>query len=73
MTEETMKDVDHTHPHTGEAFGNSAAYQRGPAVAADGGQAHETESMKDVTHESPVSEGVARVYERGFERTDESE
>jgi len=35
MTEQ-MKDVDHTHPHTNDTFG--AAFTRGPAVAADGGE-----------------------------------
>jgi len=72
----TMRDVDHTHPHTNQTFG--AAFQRGPAVAADGGEADaDTEeendadaSMSDVDHESP-GDGVNRAYERGTEgRTD---
>jgi hypothetical protein len=74
--DKTMRDVDHTHPHTNQTFGT--AFQRGPAVAADGGEADaesESESdadetMSDVDHESP-GDGVNRTYERGTEgRTD---
>ncbi|MFB6079956.1 MAG: hypothetical protein ABEJ81_02970 [Haloferacaceae archaeon] len=32
---ETLADVDHTHPHTGETFGG--VYRRGPAVADGAG------------------------------------
>ena len=31
-----MENVDHTHPHTDEPFGE--AFRRGPDVAADGGR-----------------------------------
>ena len=69
---ETMADVDHTHPHTNEAFG-AGAFTRGQSVAADGGErsdAETTRTMADVDHESP-GEGVTRAYERGTEgRTD---
>jgi len=75
---DTMADVDHTHPHTNEAFG-AGSFTRGQSVAADGGErsdggenadAEESETMKDVDHESP-GEGVTRTYERGTEgRTD---
>ncbi|MGN8219225.1 hypothetical protein ACTG0T_12875 [Halococcus morrhuae DSM 1307] len=34
----TMSTVDHTHPDTGRPFGDAVVYQRGPAVAADGGE-----------------------------------
>ncbi|MFC6865460.1 hypothetical protein ACFQGE_18595 [Halomicroarcula sp. GCM10025817] len=77
---DTMQDVDHTHPHTNETFG--AAFVRGPAVAADGGErdavdpdgestASADETMEDVDHEAP-GEGVSRAYERGTEGRDES-
>ena len=70
---ETMADVDHTHPHTNEAFG-AGAFTRGQSVAADGGErsddAEETQTMNAVDHESPGG-GVTRTYERGTEgRTD---
>ncbi|WP_135303114.1 hypothetical protein [Haloarcula amylovorans] len=73
----TMGDVDHTHPHTNETFG--AAFKRGPAVAADGGERsseHDAEdeadeTMADVDHEAP-GEGVTRAYERGTEGRDET-
>ncbi|MBV0922698.1 hypothetical protein KTS45_00655 [Halomicroarcula limicola] len=75
----TMGDVDHTHPHTNETFG--AAFQRGPAVAADGGErsgerdaedeTEAEETMSDVDHEAP-GEGVTRAYERGTEGRDET-
>ena len=69
MTEQ-MKDVDHTHPHTNDTFGN--AFTRGPAVAADGGEPSErTATMADVDHES-ADEGVDRAYERGTEGREET-
>ncbi|QIO23259.1 hypothetical protein [Haloarcula sp. JP-L23] len=77
-TNDTMGDVDHTHPHTNETFG--AAFKRGPAVAADGGERDSeadaegnrtAETMEDVDHEAP-GEGVARAYERGTEGRDET-
>jgi hypothetical protein len=37
----TMSTVDHTHPDTGRPFGDAVVYQRGPAVAADGGEPSE--------------------------------
>lgn len=46
----TLADVDHTHPHTDEAFGEAVVYRRGPVVAADGGRtgvADEPESTDD--------------------------
>ena len=71
---ERMKDVDHTHPHTNDAFGS--AFTRGPAVAADGGSDAErtdetTATMADVDHDS-ADEGVDRAYERGTEGRDET-
>jgi len=70
-----MADVDHTHPHTNEAFG-AETFTRGRSVAADGGErsdggeSADAGTMKDVDHESP-GEGVTRTYERGTEgRTD---
>jgi len=66
-----MRNVDHTHPHTGEAFGDAFW---GPAVVADGGQpdAEVTDEMRDVDHESPDDEGADRVFERGTEGRTES-
>ena len=67
-----MRDVDHTHPHTNSAFGS--AFTRGPAVAADGGEADrsdEPQTMADVDHSS-ADEGVDRAYERGTEGRDET-
>ena len=71
MTEQhqTMRDVDHTHPHTNDTFGT--VFTSGQAVAADGGEAdREIETMADIDHTS-TGEGVDRAYERGNEgRTD---
>ena len=72
-----MENVDHTHPHTDEPFGD--AFRRGPDVAADGGerrsneeaQPTDSEEMEDVDHESP-NEGANRTFERGTEGRDES-
>jgi hypothetical protein len=33
----TLGDLSHTHPETGAQFGDTQAYERGPAVAADEG------------------------------------
>jgi len=34
----TMGEFSHTNPHTGKSFGDDFAFQRGPTVAADGGE-----------------------------------
>jgi hypothetical protein len=58
-----MDDIDHTHPHTGEAFGaNGGVFTRGPA-AADGGT--EDDEMQDVDHVAPDGDGAGEVWERG--------
>jgi hypothetical protein len=67
-----MREVDHTHPHTDEPFGEM--HNRGSVVAADGGTSESaeesTQTMDDVSHEPP-SEGANRAFERGTEgRTD---
>jgi hypothetical protein len=63
-----MGDIEHTNPHTGEAFGaNGGVFTRGPA-AADGGT--EGEEMKDVEHEAPDGDGANEVWERGPETDD---
>ncbi|WP_159900941.1 hypothetical protein [Salinirussus salinus] len=69
MTE--MQDVDHTHPHTQEAFG--FRFQRG-AVVADGGEDQrgepDDETMADVTHDTEEDEATTRTFERGTEGRD---
>lgn len=35
----TLRDVNHTHPYTGESFGRTQTYSRGRIIAADGGKA----------------------------------
>jgi hypothetical protein len=71
---ETMSETDHTHPHTGEAFGS--VYRRGP-VAADGGtdaatdrstvEDVDTATMKDVDHTSTAGT-VRHIWDRGTDR-----
>jgi len=85
---EQMKDVDHTHPHTNDAFGT--AFTRGPAVAADGGEpssgrraaseprsdggqdADETTETMADVDHGSAADGVDRAYERGTEGRDGS-
>ena len=62
-----MKDVDHTHPHTNEPFGQT--FYRG-AIAADGGRTDDEQTMEDIHHEPP-NEGATRTFERGTEGRDE--
>jgi hypothetical protein len=62
--ERTMGDVSHTNPHTGESFGDTVTYDRGPTVVVDGGEAEavpesdgdadeEQETMGDIAHTPP--------------------
>ncbi|MDF9744087.1 hypothetical protein [Natrinema salsiterrestre] len=74
---DTMADVSHTNPYTGETAGR--LFNRGPIVAADGGEpeataADENEStdtdgkMRDVDHTPPKeADDANRVFERGTE------
>ena len=58
---ETLGDLSHTNPYTGEAFGETQTYTRGKQIAADGGQAEaETDAeaddgdrISDVDHTPP--------------------
>jgi hypothetical protein len=77
---QTMADVSHTNPTTGETFGT--VYRRGPAVT-DGGAADargtdadpasedeetdEREPMREVDHTPRDGDGANEVWERGEE------
>ncbi|WP_226480158.1 hypothetical protein [Natrinema amylolyticum] len=74
---DTMADVSHTNPYTGETAGR--LFSRGPIVAADGGTSDVTEAdedestdtggtMRDVDHTPPrEADDANRVFERGTE------
>jgi hypothetical protein len=78
---QTMKQVSHTNPNTGETFGT--VYRRGPAVA-DGGstdargggadpateadEADERDPMREVDHTPRDGDGANEVWERGEEQ-----
>ena len=76
-TPETLGEMSHTNPITGEVFGSTQTYSRGTTIAADGGEANsfdggsaavpdETETLGDVSHTPPGdSEGAQRAYDRG--------
>ena len=80
-TPETMADVGHTNPYTGETAGR--LFSRGPTVATDGGEPRkptatdrngrtENRTMKDVDHTPPKQAADAnRVFERGSEHEGE--
>ena len=77
---QTMRGVSHTHPETGETFGDSQVYQRGTVAVVDGGEADsasddgEEEPMKDVDHTPREGAPAANeVYERGGEGTETDE
>jgi hypothetical protein len=68
MTEETLSDVDHTHPHTDETFGG--VYRRGPAVADGAGpgvgvDCAVDECLGEVDHAADGAEAAADVWKRG--------
>jgi len=82
-----MRDVDHTHPHTNDTFGD--AFARGPAVAADGGEPSDgrrasseprSDGGTDADERTETmadvdhesTEGVDRAYERGTEGREET-
>ncbi|SER81672.1 hypothetical protein [Natrinema salaciae] len=76
---DTMGDVSHTNPYTGETAGR--LFNRGPIVAADGGTPDTTATdederpdsegkgtMRDVDHTPPKeADDANRVFERGTE------
>jgi len=74
-TTDTMADVSHTNPYTGETAGR--LFSRGPTVAADGGERdavepaatdrdRQTTTMRDVDHTPPEgATGTNRAFERG--------
>ena len=86
-TDGTMGDVSHTHPETGESFGESRVYERGTVVVVDGGTAeshaagddtegdtdHENEPMGEVDHTPREGAPDANeAYTRGGEHERES-
>jgi len=80
-TTDTMADISHTNPYTGETAGQ--LFSRGPIVAADGGEpaatddtgrTATTQTMADVDHTPPRdAEDANRVFERGRTRDVEDE
>ena len=68
-TNTDMREVDHTHPYTGTAFGQN--YYDAGTVAADGGREPDEGTMADVDHEPPT-EGATRSFERGSEGREET-
>jgi len=71
-----MGEFSHSNPYTGRTFGEEAAFERGPVVAADGGRGEDEdeETMADVDHEHPHddAEDANRVFARG-KRDDETD
>jgi hypothetical protein len=75
---ETLGEMSHTNPYTGQVFGDTQTYGRGKAVAADGGEAaaeaaetgeerrDDEATMRDVAHEPPGNaDGAQAAYDRG--------
>ena len=65
----SMKDVDHTHPHTNEAFGT--LHDRGAVVAADGGRDEQSRprqaSPDGGTEETPSDPETQRMEDVNHE------
>ncbi|ADB61639.1 hypothetical protein Htur_2766 [Haloterrigena turkmenica DSM 5511] len=81
-TTDTMADVSHANPYTGETVGR--LFSRGPTVATDGGRDatestertddEPTDTMADVDHTPPQdAEDANRVFERGRKHPVEDE
>ncbi|QRV14169.1 hypothetical protein [Haloterrigena salifodinae] len=86
-TSETMANVSHTNPYTGETVGR--LFSRGPTVVADGGtdgrerdatdssertDEQSNDTMADVDHTPPQdAEDANRVFERGRDHPVEDE
>jgi hypothetical protein len=72
MTENTLGEMSHTNPYTGQVFGDTQTYSRGRTIAADGGEADsapEAETLGDVSHTPPgENDGAQRAYDRGVDR-----
>jgi hypothetical protein len=83
-----MKSVDHTHPDTDRPFGERVVFERGPVVAADGGEpsevVREAQSASRDDERAKLSrttrrtseDGTSSGSERGVaseKKTDESE
>jgi hypothetical protein len=71
-TPETLGEMSHTNPITGEVFGSTQTYSRGQTIAADGGAANaapDEETLGDVSHTPPgESDSAQRAYDRGVDR-----
>ncbi|WP_226038860.1 hypothetical protein [Natrinema sp. DC36] len=83
-TTDTLGEISHTNPYTGETAGR--LFSRGPIVAADGGTSETTEAdgadestdtngtMSDVDHTPPKrADDANRVFERGTEHGRQSD
>ncbi|MDR9381346.1 MAG: hypothetical protein RI560_06705 [Natronomonas sp.] len=66
---QTLEEISHTNPYTGQVFGETQTYGRGKVVAADGGKADssdESETLADVPHTTAEgTDGVQRTFDRG--------
>ena len=61
----TMGEVSHANPYTGGTFGAELAFERGPAVAADGGERNAVSR----TSSDRTSDGGRGDAENGEEET----
>ena len=66
-----MKAVDHTHPDTDRPFGEQVVFERGPAVAADGGEPNEARRTSE--DERSEFSGSEREVEDDDRDTDEEQ
>ena len=75
---DTLGEMSHTNPYTGQVFGDTQTYSRGNTVAADGGEADaadeeethddEPDRLEDVNHTPPgENDGAQRAYDRGVD------
>ncbi|TYT60392.1 hypothetical protein [Natrialba swarupiae] len=65
---ETMADISHTNPHTGETAGR--LFTRGPVVATDGGERSPSESRSDGDRSKATDAGSDEQRERTMASVD---
>jgi hypothetical protein len=66
---ETVKDIDHTHPHTDETFGENGVYERGTGGEPEDDEDHEASEDEERETRSDGGRRRGRRRERASDHT----